>query len=102
MHIRTGETESTLPASSSNLACALFNGMFYRYDQIRPDGCRDGAQFTRHDVEKSSIDYVLLDRRTSSPFARLRPIYGTDRFELFYSSDAKRHRTAFEKSVPSR
>jgi hypothetical protein len=47
------------------------------------------AQFTRHDVEKSGSGYMILDRRTSNPVARLRPIPGTDRFELFYWSNIK-------------
>jgi hypothetical protein len=45
------------------------------------------AQFTRHDVEKSGTGYTIVDRRTSIPVARLRPIPGTDRFELFYRSN---------------
>ncbi len=44
------------------------------------------AQFTRHDVEKSGSGYTLIDRCTANPVARLRPIKGTDRFELFYWS----------------
>jgi hypothetical protein len=47
------------------------------------------AQFTRYDVEKSGGGYMILDRRTSNPVARLRPILGTDRFELFYWSNVK-------------
>jgi hypothetical protein len=42
------------------------------------------AQFARHDVEKSGGGYMILDRCTSNPVARLRPIPDTDRFELFY------------------
>ena len=45
------------------------------------------AQFTRHDVEKSGSGYLILDRRTSNPVARLRPIPDTDRVELFYWSN---------------
>jgi len=33
--------------------------------------------------------YVIVDRRTSNPIARLRPIPDTDRFELFYWSNVK-------------
>ena len=47
------------------------------------------AQFTRHDVEKSGGGYMILDRHTSNPVARLRPIPDTDRFELFYWSNVK-------------
>jgi len=32
------------------------------------------AQFTQFDVAKSRGGYMILDRRTSSPVARLRPI----------------------------
>jgi hypothetical protein len=45
------------------------------------------AQFTHHDVKKSGSGYTLIDRRTANPVARLRPIKGTDRFELFYWSN---------------
>src|SRR5215216_209109 len=47
------------------------------------------AQFTRHDVEKSGDGYLIIDPRTSSPIARLRPIPDTDRFELFHWSSSK-------------
>jgi hypothetical protein len=47
------------------------------------------AQFARHNVEKSGAGYTIVDRRTSNPVARLRPIPDTDRFELFYWSDVK-------------
>jgi len=53
------------------------------------------AQFARFDVDKSRGGYTLLDRRTSSPVARLRPIPSTDRFELFYWSNAKGRWTTF-------
>jgi hypothetical protein len=53
------------------------------------------AQFTRHDVEKSGGGYLILDRRTSNPIARLRPIPDTDRFELFYWSNVKGRWTTF-------
>jgi hypothetical protein len=47
------------------------------------------AQFTRHDVARSGSGYMILDRHGSKPVARLRPIPGTDRFELFYWSNTK-------------
>ena len=53
------------------------------------------ARFTRHDVEKSGGAYLILDRRTDSPIARLRPIPNTDRFELFYWSNVKHRWTSF-------
>ena len=53
------------------------------------------AQFTQHNVEKSGGAYLILDRRTASPIARLRPIPNTDRFELFYWSSLTRRWTTF-------
>jgi hypothetical protein len=53
------------------------------------------AQFTHHDVEKSGSAYSIVDRRTSNPVARLRPIPHTDRFELFYWSNVKGRWTTF-------
>ena len=53
------------------------------------------AQFTRHDVKRSGGGYLILDRRTSNPVARLRPIPDTDRFELFYWSNVKGRWTTF-------
>lgn len=47
------------------------------------------AQFTRHDVKKSGGGYMIIDRHTSHPVARLRPIPDTDRFELLYWSATK-------------
>jgi hypothetical protein len=46
------------------------------------------AEFKRFDVERSRGGYNIIDRRTSDPIARLRPIPNTDRFELFYWSNA--------------
>jgi hypothetical protein len=39
--------------------------------------------------------YMILDRRTYIPVAQLRPIPGTDRFELFYWSNVKGRWTTF-------
>jgi hypothetical protein len=47
------------------------------------------GEFTRHNVEKSGAGYLVLDRRTSKPVARLCPIPDTDRFELFYWSNVR-------------
>ena len=46
------------------------------------------AQFTHHDVDKSGSGYLILDRNSQRPLARLRSIPDTDRFELFYWSSA--------------
>jgi len=53
------------------------------------------AQFTKFDIEASRGGYTILDRRTSNPVARLRPIPNTDRFELFYWSNVKGRWTTF-------
>jgi hypothetical protein len=64
---------------------------------IKPDEtlAEIAGQFTRHDVEKSGSGYLILDRRSSNPVARLRPIPKTDRFELFYWSNVKGRWTTF-------
>ena len=54
-----------------------------------PTLAKIAAQFTQHNVEKSGGGYQILDRRTSNPVARLRPIPDTDRFELLYWSNLK-------------
>ena len=53
------------------------------------------AQFTRYDVQQNRGSYMILDRGTSNPVARLRRIPGTDRFELFYWSNLKGRWTTF-------
>jgi hypothetical protein len=53
------------------------------------------ARFARYDVEKSGKGYAIVDRRTANPVARLYPIPNTDRFELFYWSNAKGRWTTF-------
>ena len=54
-----------------------------------PTLAKIAVQFTRHDVEKTGGGYLILDRHTKHPLARLRPIPNTDRFELFYWSNVK-------------
>ena len=54
------------------------------------------ARFTRHDVEWSCRAFMIIDRRTANPIARLRPIPDTDHFELFYWSNVKGRWTTFE------
>lgn len=63
--------------------------------KIDPTLAQIVAQFTRHDVEKSGDGYMILDRSTSNPVARLRSIPNTDRFELFYWSNVKGRWTTF-------
>jgi len=57
-------------------------------DMTKPDLALSqiAARFTRHDVEWSRGAFMIIDRRTANPIARLRPIPDTDRFELFYWS----------------
>ena len=64
-------------------------GTLTRMTKPDPMLAQIAAQFTRHNVEKSGGGYMILDRRTSNPVARLRPIPDTDRFELFYWSNVK-------------
>ena len=62
------------------------SGTVVRMTKPDPTLALIAAQFTRHNVEKSGSGYALIDRRSSNPVARLRPIKGTDRFELLYWS----------------
>jgi hypothetical protein len=80
---------------SSSLACPPRNGQIN--GMTKPDAtlAQIAAQFAHHDVEKSGGGYMILDRRTANPVARLRPIPDTDRFELFYWSNVKGRWTTF-------
>jgi hypothetical protein len=60
-----------------------------------PTLARIAAQFADYHVEKRGVGYTIIDRRTSAPLARLRPIADTDRFELFYWSNVKARWTTF-------
>jgi hypothetical protein len=66
-------------------------------DMTKPDLALSqiAARFTRHDVEWSRGAFMIIDRRTANPIARLRPIQETDRFELFYWSNVKGRWTTF-------
>ena len=66
-------------------------------DMTKPDLALSqiAARFTRHDVEWSRGAFMIIDRRTANPIARLRPIPDTDRFELFYWSNVKGRWTTF-------
>lgn len=50
---------------------------------------RIAARFDEFHIEPSRGGYTLVERRSSNPIARLRPIPNTDRFELFYWSNSK-------------
>ena len=71
------------------------SGTLARMTKSDPTLAQIAAQFTQFDVAKSRGGYMILDRRTSSPIARLRPIPDTDRFELFYWSSVKGRWTTF-------
>ena len=45
--------------------------------------------FAGLDVVKSRGGYTLVDSRSGTPLARLKPIPQSDRFELFYWSDTR-------------
>jgi hypothetical protein len=77
--------------SPASLAEATLTGMS-KPDPMLP---QIAAQFARHDVERSGSGYTVIDRHTSAAVARLRPIPGTDRFELFYWSNTKGRWTTF-------
>jgi hypothetical protein len=47
------------------------------------------AAFADLDVAKSRGGYTLIDPRSGTPLARLKPIPQSDRFELFYWSDMR-------------
>lgn len=53
------------------------------------------ASFNKFDIEAGRGGYTIIDRRTSNPVARLRPIPNTNRFDLFYWSSSKDRWTTF-------
>jgi hypothetical protein len=57
--------------------------------QTDPTLATIAAQFTKFDIKPGRGVYMIVDRRTSNPIARLRPIPDTDRFALFYWSNVK-------------
>jgi hypothetical protein len=70
-------------------------GILSRMTKPDPALAKIVAQFTRHDVEWSRGAYLIIERSAANPIARMRPIPGTDRFELFYWSNAKGRWTTF-------
>jgi hypothetical protein len=80
---------------SPSLARAGTIGIMTGMTKPDPALAKIAAQFTRHDVEWSRGAYLIIDRRTANPIARLRSIPDTDRFELFYWSNVKGHWTTF-------
>jgi hypothetical protein len=80
---------------NSNLVNAPAVGQAHNMMQTDPTLAKIAAQFTKFDIEPSRGAYMIVDRRTSNPIARLRPIPDTDRFELFYWSNVKGRWTTF-------
>jgi hypothetical protein len=81
--------------ANCSLVRATAVGQGHRMKQTDPILGKIVAQFTNFDVEPSRGGYTIVDRRTASPIARLRPIADTDRFELFYWSNVKGRWTTF-------
>ena len=63
------------------------SGKAARAKKTDPILAQIAAKFSQFDVGKSRGGYLIWDRRRPDPIARLRPIPGTDRFELFYWSN---------------
>ena len=82
-------------ACGSELVCAPARGHIHRMTKTDPTLVQIAAKFSKFDVEPGRGGYVIIDRRTASPMARLRPIPDTDRFELFYWSNLKGRWTTF-------
>src|ERR1700747_2529115 len=82
-------------ACSTRLAHTKHNR--HSNDMTKPDLALSqiAARFTQNDVEWSRGALMSIDRRTTNPIARLRPIPDTDRFELCYWSNAKGRWTTF-------
>ena len=82
---------SAYSASPKRNTIGILNGMI----KPAPRLAEIASQFMRHDIEWSRGAYMIIDRRTANPIARLRPIPDTDRFELFYWSIVKGRWTTF-------
>ena len=70
-------------------------GTLPRMTKPDPTLAQIAARFDQFDIEPGRGSYTIVDRRTSNPVARLRPIPNTDRFELFYWSNSKGRWTTF-------
>ena len=70
-------------------------GTLSRMTKSDPTLARIAARFDKFDIEPGRGGYTIVDRHTSNPIARLRPIPDTDRFELFYWSSSKGRWTTF-------
>jgi hypothetical protein len=81
--------------SRLELVCAPTLGHIHLMTKTDPTLVQIAAKFANYDVEPGRGGYVIIDRRTASPMARLRPIPDTDRFELFYWSNIKGRWTTF-------
>jgi len=81
--------------TNSSLVRAPAVGQAQCMKETDPTLAKIVERFTSFDVEPSRGAYTIVDRRTANPIARLRPIPDTDRFELFYWSNAKARWTTF-------
>jgi hypothetical protein len=90
-----GEVRQIESACRSELICALTHGHINRMTKTDPTLVQIAAKFSKFDVEPGRGGYVIIDRNTASPIARLRPVPDTDRFELFYWSNVKGRWTTF-------
>jgi hypothetical protein len=82
-------------ASGPDLVSATTLGHIHRMTKTDPTLVQIAAKFAKFDVEPGRGGDVIIDRRTASPMARLRPIPDTGRFELFYWSNLKERWTIF-------
>jgi hypothetical protein len=81
--------------SGSELVCAPTLGHIHLMTKTHPTLVQIAAKFSKFDVGLQRGGYVIIDRRTATPVARLCPIPDTDRFELFYWSNLKGRWTTF-------
>jgi hypothetical protein len=90
-----GEVRQIESARELELVCAQTLSHIHRMTKTDPTLVQIAAKFSKFDVEPERGGYVIIDRSTASPMARLRPIPDTDRFELFYWSNVKGRWTTF-------
>jgi hypothetical protein len=91
-HVEARQIES---ACGPELASVPIASHIDRMTKADPTLAQIATRFTGFDVKQERGGYLIIDRRTMSPIARLRPIPDTDRFELFYWSDIKGRWTTF-------
>ena len=70
-------------------SCGPTAGKLAAITEPHPTLAKIAATFADLDVVKSRSGYTLVDPRSGTPLARLKPIPQSDRFELFYWSDMR-------------